>query len=308
MLSLFGALALGWGLGANDSANAFGTAVSSRMLQWRFAAILGSVFVLLGAVLQGTAGVHTLSNLSSGASGDLAAYAAVGAALSVALMTILSLPVSTSQAVVGGLLSVGMINNDVNLQALSKVIVCWIGTPVGAAVSYLLLYRFLKWVFQFFRSSIFSNDPLIRIGLILCGCYGAYALGANNVANVSVSLVNSQLFDPQTAVLFGGLSIALGIMTMSKPVMLTVGRSITQVDTFSALIVTLASAITVHFYAMVGVPVSSSQAVVGAVIGIGLSRGLHTLRFRPILYVFSGWLATPLIAFCVTWILIKLNV
>ncbi len=91
-------------------------------------------------------------------------------------------------------------------------------------------------------------------------------------------------------------SIALGILTFSKNVMSTVGSRLVQLDAFSALVAVLAEAITVHIYAVVGVPVSTSQAIVGAVLGIGLFKGVKTINRRTLFNILSGWLCTPLIA------------
>ena len=74
----------------------------------------------------------------------------------------------------------------------------------------------------------------------------------------------------------------------SKGVMKTVGRGIVKLDACSALIVVLSNAITVHIYAIIGVPVSTSQAVVGAVLGIGLLMRAEALKKRAILGAFSG--------------------
>ncbi|MEW6744337.1 MAG: inorganic phosphate transporter, partial [Planctomycetota bacterium] len=116
------------------------------------------------------------------------------------------------------------------------------------------------------------------------------------VANVTGVYVSAGLLDESRALLFGGLSIALGIVTYSKPVMITVGRSIVRVDAFSALIVVLAEAVTVHAAAWVGVPVSTSQAVVGAVIGVGLVKQASAVRGHVVQRILWCWLASPVIA------------
>ena len=150
--------------------------------------------------------------------------------------------------------------------------------------------------------TVFTQDPVIQIGLVVFGCYGAYSLGANNVANVATFLVIDGM-SPSHAVLAGGVSIALGVLTFSKGVMTTVGRGITPLDGFSAFIVVLAQAITVHFYALVGVPVSTSQAVVGAVIGIGLAKGMHIINPKVLLKVLGGWVITPFLAGLLAWLI-----
>ena len=65
MLGLLGGAFLGWGLGANDAANCFGTAVSARMIAWRRAAVIAAAFIAIGAVVGGMGGVHTLRGLTA---------------------------------------------------------------------------------------------------------------------------------------------------------------------------------------------------------------------------------------------------
>jgi PiT family inorganic phosphate transporter len=295
MFYLISALYLGWSLGANDAANIFGTAVSSRMVKFLTAGILASVFVVLGALLEGRAGIETISNISS-INLTTAGISSLSAAIAVTIMTLLKLPVSTSQAVVGSIIGVEVMQKHIALTGLDKIIICWIGTPIGGCIASILLYVLLARIANTVRLSWTEFDFIMRTGLILTGCYGAYALGANNVANVTAVFYGAGLLSVQTAALIGGLSIAFGIMTFSKGVMKTVGMVIVKLDAFSALIVVLANAIIVHIYAIIGVPVSTSQAVVGAVLGVGLLKRAEVLKRRAILGVFSGWIASPLIA------------
>lgn len=286
---------LGWSLGANDAANIFGTAVSTRMIKFFTAALLASVFVLIGALLEGYEGLHTYSGLSS-QNMQTASIVSFAAAITVTVMTLLKLPVSTSQAVVGAIIGVGLLRHDVNAAGLTKVVACWVGTPVGAFIISILLYLVLSRLFNRWKLSVFGHDKVLKAGLILAGCYGAYALGANNVANVTGPLAAAGFLTPQQAVLVGGLSIGLGIITFSRGVMGTVGKGIIRLDAFSALVVVVAEAITVHVYAVVGVPVSTSQAVIGAVLGISILKRIEATNFRAVRGIFSGWLVTPLIA------------
>ena len=295
MFYLISALYLGWSLGANDAANIFGTAVSSKMVKFITAAILASIFVILGAILEGRAGIETIGELFLMDLGT-AGISSLAAAIAVTIMTILKLPVSTSQAVVGSIVGVGVMQKHAALTGLDKIIICWIGTPIGGCIFSIILYLTLARIINRFQPSWAGSDFIIRAGLIIAGCYGAYALGANNVANVTGVFYGAGLLSVQTAALIGGVSIALGILSFSKGVMKTVGEGIVKLDGYSALIVALSNAITVHIYAVVGVPVSTSQAVVGAVLGIGLLKRAEALKRRAILGVLSGWIATPLVA------------
>ena len=76
----------------------------------------------------------------------------------------------------------------------------------------------------------------------------------------------------------------------------TVGKKVVRLDPFSALVVVLAEAITVHIYALIGVPVSSSQAVIGAVLGVGIIKGVNTIQRRTLGHIFLAWFITPFIA------------
>jgi PiT family inorganic phosphate transporter len=295
MLSLAGGIFLGWSLGANDASNVIGPAVTSRMLRFTTAALLASFFVLMGALLQGRSGIQTLSGLT-GMTLDQAVMVSISAGLTVTLMTIGRLPVSTSQAVVGAIIGIGFGNKYVDMTGLGKVVTCWVGTPVGGAIMAVVIYWTLAAVNNRLRLNLLESDAFFRIGLVAAGAYGAFALGANNVANVTAVYVGAGHLSMTAATLIGGLSIGLGILTFSKRVMVTVGSRLVRLDPFSALVVLLAQAITVHFYTFVGVPVSTSQAVIGAVIGIGLLKGIRTVNTRTLLSILSGWFLTPVIA------------
>ena len=291
---------LGWALGANDASNVFGTAVASRMLRFRTAAILCSVFVLLGALLGGSAGMHTYQAMSS-TTLNTAFVVGLTAALTVTAMTYKRLPVSTSQAVVGALIAAGMFSGGFNLGVLGKVVVCWVGTPVGAMLVAAVLYPVLGKLLNWLDLDMFQYDAVLRWALIAAGAYGAYALGANNVANVTGAFVGEGMLSVQAACLLGGLAIVLGIVTYSRGVMMTVGRGLVKLDAFSAFVVVLAEAITVHVYALIGVPVSTSQAVVGGVLGVGLVRGVRTVNRKVLLNIVLAWLTTPVIGFAAAY-------
>ena len=295
MLSLLGGIFLGWSLGANDASNVFGSAVAAKMIRFWTAAVLASVFVLLGALLEGEAGIETLKDLTP-LNLEQAVILSVAAAVTVTIMTVFSLPVSTSQAVVGAILGIGLLNQDINTPGLGKVVACWFGTPLGGMIISVILYRLMAFFYNRLNINMFQSDSLLRISLIVAGSYGAYALGANNVANVTAVFVAAGKLTVFSAVLLGGLSIGLGILTFSRRVMETVGRRLVRLDPFSALIVVLAEAITVHFYTLLGVPVSTSQAVVGAVLGVGIVKGISTVRKRTLINILFGWFLTPMVA------------
>jgi PiT family inorganic phosphate transporter len=295
MFSLLGGVFLGWSLGANHAANCFGSAVASRMVRFWTAAVLCACFVLIGALLEGQAGIKTLSGLTS-INLEQAVSITVAVAVTVTVMTLLNLPVSTSQGVVGAILGIGFLNHQLNLASLGKVFICWFGTPFCAILASFILYELLALVYNHLSIGIFQADVLLRIGLVAAGSYASYSLGANNVANATAVFVGAGTLTVFKAALIGGLSIGFGVLTYSRGVMETVGRKLVQLDPFSALIVVLSEAITVHFNAVLGVPVSTTQAVIGAVLGVGLIKGAKTINRKALYSIFTGWFLTPTVA------------
>lgn len=296
MFPLTGGLYLGWALGANDAANVFGTAVASRIITFRKAAILCSIFVIIGAVLQGEGGIHTLSGLSTQTHMSLLVVS-VAAAVTVTLMTFMRLPISTSQAIIGAIAGVGLATNSMQWNGLVKVVTCWVATPVGALLIAAVLYKLLGAFIKYIPMSILTRDKILWSGLLLVGIYGSYALGANNVANAT-GIFSGQfkgVSDSQLA-LFGGFSIAAGVLTYSKRVMMAVGSGVMPLDAFTALVTVSSMAVTVHIFAVIGVPVSTSQAIIGSIMGIGLIRGIQSIKFKTLRNIGFGWFLTPLIA------------
>jgi len=286
---------MGWSLGANDSANIFGTGVATGIVKYRVAIWLTACFVLLGALAEGPKCMKTLTELSSLAPLD-AFGCTLAAALTMTVLTHLAIPASASQAVVGALLGAGLFSASADFTKLYKIVSCWILTPLGAIVVACILHKLLQCLLDRRIRSITRRNWFYYGGIMAAGCYGAYSLGANNVANVTGVYVGSGTLTAEAASLLGGVSIALGVLTYSKKIMMTVGKGIVPLDPFSALVVVLAEAVTLHLFTQVRVPVSSSQAVVGAVVGVGIMRDLRTVNPRMLVKIAAGWLLTPVFA------------
>ena len=90
--------------------------------------------------------------------------------------------------------------------------------------------------------------------------------------------------------------------------MMTVGREITYLDEYTAFIAALSGAITVELFTQVGVPVSTSQAIVGGVVGVGLVKGLRTVNKRITGIIGIGWVFTPIMAGIMSFIFMNLFV
>ena len=293
---LLPAVFFGWSLGANDAANIFGTAVSNRIVKYRIATIISAIFILVGALLGGAKGIETISNVTAQSlmSGSISV---LSAAITMTIMTYIGVPVSSSQAIVGSIMAVGLIEGGVNWSIISKLVLAWVGTPIGGAIFGYLSYKILAIPFNKIKS-IYMKERVVQIATLIIGAYGSYSLGANNVANITGVFANS--IGVEMAALVGGLAISFGVLTYSYKVMMTVGTQIMELDYFSAAIAVLGESITVWIYALLGIPVSTSQAIVGAVIGAGYARGSRLTNKKILLKILSAWVNTPISAGLIT--------
>ena len=134
-------LFLGWSLGANDAANIFGSAVGSRMVSFGKAAAIASVFVIAGAVIQGAGASDTLGELGSVNAPGGSFTVALAAALTVFWMTRLSIPVSTTQAIVGAIIGWNLFTgNRTDAGSLTTIVTTWITGPLLGAMFAVLLF------------------------------------------------------------------------------------------------------------------------------------------------------------------------
>ncbi|MEE9327738.1 MAG: inorganic phosphate transporter [Cocleimonas sp.] len=321
---LLSGLALGWALGANDAANIFGTAVGTGMVRFTTAAIVASAFVILGAVVSGAGVSHTLGKLGAINALPGAFMAALSAAMTVYWMTKRGLPVSTSQAIVGAIIGWNIFSGrPTDSETLRKILLTWVACPLLAGFIAIPLFILVKKIIKKAKLHLIRLDAYTRLALILAGAFGAYSLGANNIANVMGVFVSSNPFTNftvgdlfvfssiQQLFLLGAIAIAIGIFTYSKRVMMTVGQDIVPLSAISAWVVVTAHSIVLFLFASQGleallkdaslptiplVPVSSSQAVVGAVIGIGLFTGSKNIQWRVLGSISLGWVLTPIIS------------
>jgi PiT family inorganic phosphate transporter len=323
IIFLSSGLFLGWSLGANDAANIFGTAVGSKMVSFARAAIIASIFVIIGAAIQGGGTTETLGSL--GLIDELAGSftVALAAGFTVFVMTKYGLPVSTTQAIVGAIIGWNLFaGRETDAAVLSKIVTTWISGPLLGAAFSALLFLLMRYVLRKMKIHMILLDSYIRWGLIAVGAFGAYSLGANNVANVIGVFVGHapniildfgifELGGTEILFLAGGVSIALGILTYSRKIIQTIGKGIMDISSEAAIVVVLAQSLVLFIFSSttlsnvlisIGlppiplVPVSSSQVVVGAIIGIGLVKGIQEVRIKMLAEILVGWILTPIFA------------
>lgn len=288
---------VGWNIGANDAANCIGTSVGSGLITYRRGILLVAVFVMVGALLQGQ---NVMKTIGKGIVTEQLPLASVFSALLsagffVTLATWFKLPVSTSQAIVGGVAGVGFsAGMDVNLAKLLTIVQIWIVCPFLTGLLAVLIYKFLSIpIRKIQRPELW--DRMVGVLLVGSAAYVAFSLGSNDVGN-SVGPIANLGFSSRWLAVLGGAALAVGALTFGHRVTQTVGSGITTLDPLSASSAQLAAALGVHFFSILGIPVSTSQSVVGAVVGVGLVHGVRAVERKRVLEILVGWVATPTVA------------
>lgn len=290
---------VGWNIGANDTANCIGTTVGAGLLPFRRAVLLVAIFAVLGAMLQGQ---HVMETIGKDiVKGDLnflaVCVALICSGLFVTLATFKRMPTSTSQAIVGGVVGIGLsINAEINTAKFWAIAGSWIVCPVMVMALAFFLSKLLGAVLKRIRANMLMIQQVIGWLAITSGCYVAYTLGANNVGNAVGSLSSLELFSPTLLLALGGGAIALGSVTYGRKVADTIGKQITPLDVRGAFVAQTASAVGMHLFAVWGIPVSSSSAIVGAVVGVGLVKGARTISKKTVITILVGWVLTPCLA------------
>lgn len=363
-LLLFAGLFMGWSLGTNDAANAFGTAVATRVIKYKTAVTIIAVLVVIGAFLMGAGNIDSVAKLANSnevtasiaevesvvaeakatfpegveptveeleatpllqdlrlKSALKAAIIFVCAALTVTMMSYFKMPVSANQSITGAIIGWGLFYADysdpaildINLPQIGKFASTWLLNPLGAGIISFIIVWIVRKFLEDKLTHLSMYDKLIKIGYLGAGAFASFSIGMNSSANVtalyydmayqSTGVAANLLIDPQLTATIGGIAIAVGVLTYSKRVMMTVGSSIADLNQIEGFLVIIAMALTIVIMGTcMGIPVSTSQAVVGAVMGAGLTKGVKHVHFGVMKNIGLAWVGSPTIAGLLTYI------
>ncbi len=149
-----------------------------------------------------------------------------------------------------------------------------------------------------------SMERVFAVLMIITAAAMAFAHGSNDVANAigplaaiysvieSGGAIGSKSALPLWILLVGGAGIVVGLVTYGHRVIATIGTGITQLTPSRGFAATLAAAATVVIASGTGIPVSTTQVLVGAVLGVGLARGMAALDTRVVNKIFLSWIVT----------------
>lgn len=146
-------------------------------------------------------------------------------------------------------------------------------------------------------------ERVFAVLMVFTACSMAFAHGSNDVANaigplaaivstVSTGEIAAKSAIPWWILLIGGLGIVVGLATYGWKVISTVGRKITELTPSRGFAAELGAASTVVIASATGLPISTTHTLVGAVLGVGMARGIAALNLRVISSIFMSWIIT----------------
>lgn len=205
-------------------------------------------------------------------------------------------------------ISVNPIKNlGINLTIWQKIIFILSISLLSSIVGKILIHKLHLEADKYTRKQQFDNvEKLFAILMIFTACAMAFAHGSNDVANaigpvaaivhlvgeVNYNVINEQNIVPIWVLFLGASGIIIGLATYGHKVIATVGSKITQLTPSRGFSATLAAAITVVLASNSGLPISTTHTLVGAILGVGMARGIDALNLNVIRSIILSWIVT----------------
>ncbi len=306
-------------LGGNDAATPTETAVGARVLTIRQAVTLFAIFSALGAVTQG---FMVMKTIGTGIVPSINLLGAIIAVVStfiwIMICNFYGLEISVTHSVVGSILGYGIAAygvNGIQWGMVQNVVISWLASPLLSALAAFLLFKLMAIAIERYDGIKRGLPSVLKLAL----CYSAYAFGMNDIANATGVYVTVAMMvlgrPPEYSVMLllavlGSLGIAIGGFLLGPKVIETVAFRITRLNPVSGTAAEVSNALVVHLFTIVpyallgyGMPISTSLASVGALVGVGFAcYGSSGINRRTVTVLFSSWVATILITAVLTYI------
>lgn len=320
------ALAFDFVNGFHDSANSIATVVSTRVLTPLQGVIWAAFFNFVAAFTFGTAVAHTIGAdlIDVNKVDNLVIFCGLFAAIVWDLFTwYIALPTSSSHALIGGYAGAAIVKSGFGVIIVSG----WLKT-----LAFIVIAPFLGWalgtifmiaIFWIFRKQTPSKvDHIFRRGQLISA--GLYSLGhGTNDAQKTMGIIagtfftvpayrhlvtnaNGEFTIPFWIVLMAHAAISLGTLSGGWRIVHTVGSKITKLVPMGGFAAETAGALTLFASSILGIPVSTTHTITGAIVGVGSIRGKHSVRWGIAGKIVWAWIltipATALIATLVYYI------
>ena len=312
------ALAFDFLNGLHDAANSIATIVSTRVLAPRYAVAWAAFFNFIAFAVFGLHVAKTIGTgiVSPGVIGDQVIFGALMGAIAWNVITWLAgIPSSSSHALVGGLVGAGVAKagwHAVAWGGLTPTIAAIALSPALGLALALLLVLLLSWAFV--RSTPARVDGLFRRVQFLSA--SAYSLGhGGNDAQKTMGIIAALLFAhgslgttfsvPFWVVISCNGAMALGTLFGGWRIVRTMGSRITSLTPFQGVCAETAGSITLFLATGLGIPVSTTHTITGAIVGVGAARRTTAVRWNVAREILVAWIVTMpaagLIGAAFTW-------
>jgi len=306
-------------LGGNDAASPTANVVGARVLTIRKAIVLFAIFSTIGAMTQGYMNMKTIGTGLVPFIDLLGAIVIVLSAFTwIMFCNNMGLEISVTHTIIGSILGYGMAAfgiGQIRWALIQKVVLSWFVSPLLAALVSFLLQKMLMAVTARYE----SVQNSMRFIIIIALCYSAYAFGANDIANatgVYVCVTQMALgYPPAGEVMFllsafGSLGVIVGGLWLGPKVIETVAFKIIKLSIVSGTSAEITNALVVHMFVTLpylligyGLPISTSLANIGALVGVGLaSYGSSGINKRTVATLVLCWVASVFVTAIVTYV------
>ena len=296
--------------GFHDTANAIATSVATRALRPQYALLMAAAFNFIGAF----AGTAVAKTIGAGLVDDqtttqvVVAAALIGAIIWNLITWWLGLPSSSSHALIGGLLGATIVASGVDAVkwdgVWNKVVIPLVTSPIIGFAGALTLMVILMWSFKGFArrplGAIFRRLQVFSAGFM------AFAHGSNDAQKtmgiITLALVSAGVLDtvevPTWVIVVSATALSLGTAVGGWKIMKTMGHRVVELEPIHGFAAETTAATVIYGAAHFGMPVSTTQVISSAIMGVGTSRGIRGVRWgvaRSILYAWA--LTLPMAGF-----------
>jgi inorganic phosphate transporter, PiT family len=291
--------------GFHDAANAIATVVSTRVLTPRLAVYWAATFNFLAVFVFGTAVAHTIGHgIIHLAVMD--AWVILAALLGAILWNLITwrsgLPSSSSHALVGGLVGAGFAKAGLGAlvwSGITKTLLFIVVAPLlGLCLGFGCMLA-LAWSFR--RATPRSIDRLFRRGQLLSAALYSLGHGGNDAQKTAGIifgiLAAAQMIEPNApmpfwVLLLCHLAMGLGTALGGWRIVKTMGMRITKLKPVGGFAAETAGAITLALNSMAGIPVSTTHVITGAIVGVGATTKLSSVRWGVARRIIWAWVLT----------------
>lgn len=304
ILAIFFAITMGGSNICPAFAVSYGTGVIGR----KRAALLFGFFVLLGAYI---AGGNVVKTISGGIVPQhfidikVTCIILLSASLSLFIANILKVPVSTSSVTVFSLIGVGLYFKELYIQTLLRIFSFWLILPF---LAYLFTYLLGRFILPLENSTLIKRqERSMKFFLIGTGCYMAFALGSNNVANAAGPLVASKILSLKASFLLIAPFFGLGGL-LFKGNLDTVGKEITTLGVLGGTLIGIVIGSMLLLASIFGIPEPMVMMDALSIMGIGSVNHGHRILIEHLVIrkIFTLWIVSPLLSLSVSYLLVRL--